>query len=153
MKTVLSILIVLWSGSFANAQKLNESQVPASVISAFHKMYPAEKDNGWEMEDGNYEAEMNNSAGESSVIFTATGALIQTEKEISVKELPAAIANYVSKNYAGAEIKEAAQITDVKGVKTFEAEVKDYDLIFDAKGNFVREERDSNEVKDSEDKD
>jgi hypothetical protein len=38
-------------------------------------------------------------------------------------------------------------------VKTFEAEVKDYDLIFDAKGNFVREERDSNEVKDSEDKD
>jgi len=67
---------------------------------------------------------------------------METEKEIPVKDLPASCANYILKNYSGATIKEASEITDAKGMKTYEAEIKGKDIVFDANGNFLKEEKD-----------
>jgi len=142
MKSLLSILAVVLVAGCANAQKLKEAQVPAPVVSAFHKMYPALKDYQWNLEDGNYEAEYSVNKMEAAVSFDKSGNLLETEKEIAVKDLPAAVAAYVTKNYAGATIKEASEITDAKGVKTYEAEIKGKDIVFDANGNFLKEEKD-----------
>lgn len=142
MKLFLAIFAVMVASGCVDAQKLKEAQVPAPVVSAFHKMYPAVTDYDWYNEDGNYEAEYEINKMEAAVVFDANGNLTETEKEIPVKDLPAACADYVSKNYSGAAIKEASEITDAKGVKTYEAEIKGKDIVFDAKGNFLKEEKD-----------
>jgi len=46
------------------------------------------------------------------------------------------------KNIRAKKIKEAAKITDAKGVVTYEAEVTGKDLIFDASGKFLKEIKD-----------
>jgi len=79
---------------------------------------------------------------EAAVSFDKNGNLLETEKEIAVKDLPAAVSAYVTKNYPGQTIKEASMITDAKGVKTYEAEMKGMDLVFDEKGNFLKTEKD-----------
>jgi hypothetical protein len=142
MKSLFAIFAVVFVVGCANAQKLKEAQVPAPVVSSFHKMYPDLKDYQWNLEDGNYEAEYDVNKMEAAVSFDKNGNLIETEKEIAVKDLPAGCAAYVSKNYPGTTIKEASEITDAKGVKTYEAETKAGDLVFDTNGNFLKLEKD-----------
>jgi hypothetical protein len=74
-----------------------------------------------------------------SAIFDKAGALLETETEMPVEKLPAAALAYIKQHHADAKVKEAAKITDAKGVVTYEAEIKGKDLIFDATGNFVKE--------------
>ena len=126
----------------ASAQKIKEADVPAPAVSALHKMHPEVKDYKWYHEDGNYEAEYEVNDMEAAVTFDSTGNLVETEIEIPVKNLPVACTEYVSKNYPGTTIKEASEITDAKGAKTYEAEIKGKDIVFDSNGNFLKEEKD-----------
>ncbi|MBA3647081.1 MAG: PepSY-like domain-containing protein [Chitinophagales bacterium] len=142
MRMILSLLIVAGFAGCADAQKIKESQVPATVVSNLHKMYPNLKDYVWFNEDGNYEAEYKINKMEAAVTYDANGTLMETEREIAVKELPAAVASYISANYSGTEIKEASEITDANGMKSYEAEVKGKDIVFDSNGNFLKEEKD-----------
>ena len=142
MKALLMIFAITGFAYSVNAQAIKESKVPAPVVSAFQKMYPSITDVDWSVEDGNYEAEYDMNKMEASVTFDANGNLVETEKEIDISQLPKGIAEYVSKNYGGVSIKEASEITDKKGIKTYEAEIKGKDLIFDASGKFIREEKD-----------
>ena len=142
MKTLLSFVVIVFVAGCANAQKMKEAEVPSAAVSAFHKMYSTVKDYVWYNEDGNYEAEYKEGKMEAAVSFDKNGNLVETEKEIAVNALPSGIADYVSKNYAGATIKEASEITDANGVKTYEAEIKGKDVVFDANGKFLKEEKD-----------
>ena len=71
----------------------------------------------------------------------AAGNRLETEVEIKPSSLPAGVLEYVMKNYKEDEVKEASKITDGKGTVTYEAEVKGLDLIFDAKGTFIKSEK------------
>jgi hypothetical protein len=142
MKIFLSILSVFFLMNSVSAQKIKQSEVPTPVIASMNKMHPEIKDAEWTMEDGNYEAEYDLDKMEASVTFDASGNLLETEKEIAVSTLPSGVAEYVAKNYDGKSIKEASEITDSKGAKTYEAEIKGMDLVFDAKGNFLKIEKD-----------
>ena len=122
------------------AQKIKEADVPAAVKEGFKKSFPTAKVKEWEKEDDNFEAEFDLKKVETSALFDANGNLIQTEVEITLKELPKAIIDYLSKNEAGKKIKEAAKITDNKGVISYEAEVTEADYIFDSAGNFIKKE-------------
>jgi hypothetical protein len=121
---------------------VKEKDVPSPVVTAFHKIFPAITDYDWSMEDGNYESEYEANKVESSATFDANGNLLETEKEMDVKNLQTVITDYIAKNYSGAEIKEASEITDSNGVKTYEAEIKRKDLLFDTSGKFLKEETD-----------
>src|SRR5215831_8980472 len=114
MKTLIAIVIILFFYQLSFAQKIKESQVPPSVMAALQKMNLGAKSYTWYLEDGNYEAEYKVNQMEQSVSFDKNGNLVETEKEIPIKDLPAGIADYVAKNYSGATIKEASEITDVK---------------------------------------
>lgn len=133
-------IAAITANSFAqehNEKKEKSADVPAVVSNAFAKQYAGVTPK-WEKEDGNYEAEFKLNGVETSVVYTAAGELKETEVEIKPSELPAAVNAYIAKNHAGASVKEAAKITDAAGVVTYEAEVKDRDLIFDAKGNLIK---------------
>jgi len=137
-----SFLIVLLSMGMLTsyAQESKKVVVPASVISTFAKAYPNVKDVEWEAEGQNFEADFELSKKEWSVLYDAKGNLLQTEEEISAKQLPKAALEYISSNINKAKVEEAARITDANGVVTYEAEVNELDIIFDSNGQYLRTE-------------
>src|SRR5207253_8374399 len=113
------------------------AEVPKAVVSSFQTNFKGAKVEKWEKEkDGMYEAEFDWNKIETSATFSADGKLNETEQEIKVSELPKSVTDYVTKNYAGHKIVEAAKITDPAGKISYEAEVKkgkeEMDLIFDS---------------------
>jgi hypothetical protein len=142
MKALIPIFVVVFITSCVNAQKIKEDKVPAAAVSTLHKLYPDVKAYEWYNEEGNYEAEYELNDMEAAVTFDVNGNVVETEKEIPVNNLPASVAEYISKNYSGAKIKEATEITDAKGSKMYEAEIKGKAILFDANGNFLKEEKD-----------
>lgn len=150
-KSVMTIGLLAFFGAQLSAQDIKETEVPAPVMEAFKKQFPNVKKAEWEKEGANYEAEFElvqvpmDGKGkkreiEKSVEYTASGELIQVEEEIEVSALPAAVNDYVSKNYPGKKIKEASKITEASGAVKYEAEVEKEDLIFDNNGNFLSKE-------------
>ncbi|HVX24851.1 MAG TPA: PepSY-like domain-containing protein [Parafilimonas sp.] len=119
----------------------NAQNVPATVKAAFQKSFPGITVKKWDKEDDGYEANFAKDGKTMSATFDANGNWKETETDIKVTELPAAVSNYVKANYKGASIKEAAITETVKG-KMYEAEVKGKDLLFDMQGNFVKAEED-----------
>lgn len=120
------------------AQEVKPENVPAAVKAEFSKLYPSVKTVKWEKENGAYEAGFEMDKVEYSVLLDAAGKVMETENEIPVSKLPAAAQAYLSKNYPGQKVKEAAQIIDAKGVITFEAELETGDVIFTAEGQFIK---------------
>lgn len=131
------------------AQKVKDSDVPAAVKNKFASLYPNIKAK-WEKEGANYEAEFEQNETETSVVFDASGNLLETETEIAISSLPAAVSEYFAKNYNGAKITEASKIVAADGTITYEAETKDGDFLFDANGNFIKKDVDEHDDKDEE---
>ena len=139
MKKVTGLFLALSAVTMAaSAQKLKSSEVPVVVKNAFAKQYPGIKEAKWEKEKGDFEAGFMNNKIETTVVYDAKGAFKESEVEINVSELPAAATSYITANYKGSAIKEAAKITKVGGEVNYEAEVKGMDVIFDAKGKFIK---------------
>ncbi|MEO7923372.1 MAG: PepSY-like domain-containing protein [Chitinophagaceae bacterium] len=139
MKKILSITLV--NALFALAacgQKLDMSKVPAAVKSSFTRQFPGAVAK-WEKEEELYEAGFQQDGHEMSALFEANGTLKETEIGIPPSELPAHIKQYVKDHYKGMSIKEAAKITSSAGDTEYEAAIKGRDLIFDNKGNFIKE--------------
>jgi alpha-amylase/alpha-mannosidase (GH57 family) len=125
----------------AHCQKLNESQVPSAVRTAFDKKYPHTKP-GWDKEDANYEANFKQEGKAMSVVIDRSGTIVETETNIPVADLPKAIQEYMKKNYGGIKIEEAARIVKANGDINYEAEVHHKDIVFDANGKFIKEMND-----------
>ena len=140
MKNLMVIIALSFSVSGAYAQKIKESEVPSAVKEGFNKHFPNSKAEKWEKEEANYEAEFDLNKVETSALMDVNGNLLETESEISVKDLPKGAVDYLAKNAAGQKIKEAAKIVDAKGTITYEAEAGEADYIFDSTGNFIKKE-------------
>lgn len=148
MKKSMFITAGLIVSLAACGQKLSEADVPMVVKDAFKKANKDAREVKWEKEAANFEAEFEIGEVDQSVVFDATGQIIETEIEIKVDQLPSAVKDYVAKNYKDTKIKEATKITDSKGTVSYEAEIKGKDLIFDNNGKFIKEEADTDENKD-----
>jgi hypothetical protein len=163
MRTLITIAAFVTGISITSAQELKEAQVPEAVKNAFKAKFPQITDPEWEKEGNDYEAEfrvkrvnMDNGKAvkgriERSVLFNTSGELLQTEDEIRITELPAAVNDYIAKNLNGKKVKEAAKITEAGGKIMYEAEIEKEDYIFDADGNFLKKETEA-EKDDSDDK-
>lgn len=140
MKNILLTAAFAFAFGFANAQKIKEAEVPAPVKAKFASLYPGVKAEKWEKEGANFEAEFDQNKVETSVLFDASGNLLETETEISPNDLPQTVKDYMAKNKPGMSIHEASKIVTAGGTVTYEVEVKDGDYIFDANGNFLNKE-------------
>ncbi len=142
MKKTIALIMIAFCSAQAIAQKLNEKDVPKTVVDAFAKKYPGSKVQKWEKEGANYEAEFDLSKVESSAVFDASGTFIELEQEIKIAELPKVAVEYCAKTFPEYKLEEAAKIVDAKGTITFEAEMRKgkehFDVIFDDKGNFIK---------------
>ncbi len=102
--------------------------------------YPKATKVTWEKEKGNYEANWGGKSGEDNgVQYSPSGEFLEYAMAIPASELPSSVTSYIKTHYKGQAIKEAAKVTDAKGTLTYEAEIKGKELIFDDKGNFLKE--------------
>ncbi len=115
---------------------------PTAVQSSFAKQYPSVTKVKWEKENGNYEAGFKENGVEKSVLLNSKGEILEKESSIMVTELSKKISDYVAKKYPNKKIKGGAKIIDAKNNVTYEAEIKDLDLLFDEKGNFIKANKD-----------
>ncbi|SHN25101.1 PepSY-like domain-containing protein [Mucilaginibacter sp. OK098] len=140
-KIILSMLMGVAAITAVSAQRVKSPFVPATVKSALTAKYPAAADVSWEKEKGNYEANWGGKSGEDmSVQFTPDGAFVEQVVAIKVSNLPAGVITYVKQHYKGVKITEAGKLTDAKGTLMYEAGVKGKDLVFDEKGNFLKQD-------------
>ena len=123
-------------------EKEKSATPPAAVKAAFEKGFPGATKPKWEKEDGDYEVGFADKGNKMTAVYDAKGVLKETEVMIKESELPAAAAEYLKLHYKGATIHEAARITKPDGTINYEAEVNKKDVIFDAKGKFIKEEKD-----------
>jgi hypothetical protein len=143
MKTIIlsiSLLTIAWF-SPVNAQDKDVKDAPAKVKSEFSKLYPNVKDVKWHLEDGNYEGKFTTDKMDMSVQISEKGELVQKEMYLKIAQLPKAVQDYLTKNYAGTKFNEASEVTNVKNVKHYQVETKEKVLIFDSKGTFVKAEK------------
>lgn len=140
MKNLFLAIALIGVSTFAYSQEKEEKnegvEVPSVVEKAFQKAYPNVKAE-WENEDGKYEAGFKYKGEEMSVLYNAQGVLEEKETEIKLSKLPAMASSYISKKQLG-KIKEASKITKTNGTVMYEAEIATGDVLFDAKGNFVK---------------
>lgn len=135
MKRLVYVIVLLtFVGKTSSAQKLNATKVPTAVKTAFSKMHTGISKVSWSKEDANFEAEFTLDGKETSEVYSASGTFLESEVEIKVAELPAA----VKMKLKNQKIAEAAKITRANGSVIYEAEVKGKDLLFDANGNLVK---------------
>jgi hypothetical protein len=139
--SIVTLIAVAFSSCESNKEEktVEATTIPTVVTAAFEQQFKSSTPE-WEKEDNGYEATFKQDGKKVSVTFSETGMITETETEIVVSELPAAITEYLDKNHAGAKPEEAAKITNADGVVTYEAEVDDKDLIFDENGNLIRQE-------------
>ena len=143
MKTILLILVTVLSMNSAYSQKIKESEVPDRVKTKFQLLHPDIKDINWlKLKKGGYEAEFKQNKSEYGVSIDSIGNLKETEMDMKISELSKEIHEYVTKNYPGYTITEAAQITYADGKPMYEAEItkgKDsFDLLFDSSFKYVK---------------
>lgn len=133
----LALSIVVIAGVLAQ-----KGGAPDAAKAAFAKAHPSASKVKWEKEDGNYEVSFTENGTGYSAIYDAKGTRQELEQEIKVSELPAAVTGYMASHYKGSTVKGAAKITKADGSLVYEAELKGKDVLFDAKGNFLKEVKD-----------
>jgi hypothetical protein len=140
MKKILFVLIAAqtFTLSLAAQSKLNESSIPELVKSKFKSLYPGSKVEHWAKEEGNYVAEFDYQKKEMVLFITPEGKVIKSEARIHPSEIPADAQAYIAKHYPGKKITDAVTTKDHQGNQIYEAEVGELDLIFDAKGQFIK---------------
>ncbi|MBK9105412.1 MAG: PepSY-like domain-containing protein [Saprospiraceae bacterium] len=141
MIRLLLIVFAFCLTEHIGAQTIKERDVPGAVTSKVKALYPDVTKIKWEMEDGMYEASFMTGDKETSVMVSSQGMLVQTETEIEVAALPKEAAIYIMQNNPGNAIQEATKRTDVYGVVSYEAELKNMEYVFDATGKLLTEEK------------
>jgi Putative beta-lactamase-inhibitor-like, PepSY-like len=148
MKKLTAITCALM-GMFASCSNPTPRiEVPEVVLSKFKALYSTTDKVEWEKEDGKYEASFILEQKETTVVFLQDGMVEQTEKEMDLTVLPAAITDYVKQSLGGKEIKEVTQIADLFGGVTWEVEVDRVDYLFSPDGKLLSQEEPEKEDDD-----
>jgi len=119
MKTsvlIMAAAFVLSLGACGQTAK----DVPAGVASSLSQKFPKASNVKWAREnDKEWEAEFKNDGKEYSANFDNSGTWMETEYEISIKEIPAAVKTTLDKEFAGFKIK-VSEISETKDAKVYE---------------------------------
>ncbi len=108
---VALMLVAGMLASAAMAEDAGEVSVPAVVKDALKKAYPNATRVEWEKKkSGDFEAEFKIGKLQTDVTLNASGEILETDVEIAVSELPAAVRATLEKQFAGQKVKEAEKV-------------------------------------------
>jgi hypothetical protein len=153
MKNIL-ILLVVFSISLVSA--FGQKNAPENVKKEFAKKYPAAQSVKWASEEANeWEAEFTANGKEMSASFDDKGVWLETEAEITEKELPVAVANTLKNEFSGYKTREISTIEDPK-MKGYELSLKkgetSLEVVFDNSGKVIKKTEVKKEKEDKEKK-
>jgi hypothetical protein len=138
MRTIIILISFCFIASLAGAQKMKDADVPQAIKESLNKLYPVVEELEWQKEEANIEAEFEVDETITSLLFDASGNVLETEVEILPANLPVLAKEYLTKNFPGKKTKETSKMIDAEGVTYFEAEIDKIDYIFDENGNFFK---------------
>lgn len=141
MKNLL-IFTVLFSMAFLAA--CGQKNPPENIKQEFSKKFTDAKSIKWGSEESTeWEAEFKINGKEMTASFDATGKWMETEMELSVKDLPAPVANTLKSEFPGLKIKECSTIENPE-LQGFEVALKgkktELTVIFGSDGSVLKKE-------------
>ena len=117
MKSILIIFLAVFAITFSGAQTIPVSDVPDEVKTAFKVLFPEAREVSWSNEkQGVFEAEFEIKDVDFSANFNRDGRWMETEKEISKKEIPVLVLNSLKSGFKGYRIREVEEITTPEGI-------------------------------------
>ncbi len=131
MKSTCLLLLLALGALAAQAQAIHTADVPPAVRAALERHFAGAKAVEWSQEGGGYEAEFKLRGAEVEAVFSREGTLLETETEIAVGKLPAAIRTTLKLNFPAYRLDEAARLE--RAGKTYyvvEAEAGDTETEF-----------------------
>jgi uncharacterized membrane protein YkoI len=145
MKQSIIFFRVCMFGSVAFAQKMKESDVPASVKQNFAKVFPKAVGVKWAKENSEeLEAEFKQEGKEMSANFKLDGTWAATETEIKKSELPKGVQNALATEYSDYQIKEIEKAEAPGKPIAYELEVEKgetkWEIRFSEDGNVIHKE-------------
>ncbi len=153
MNHPLTTLLLHAISMSACAQKINETDVPQPVKTAFTAKFAQAKGVKWELEDGQaYEAEFKENGKERSATFSPTGQWMETETEIKPADLPAAVTQAIATSFAGSKVEEAETVETPDRGTFYEVELEQgertLEVRFSADGTVLKQAVEEEEDKD-----
>lgn len=147
MKTrIYLLLMAIGLLSFTACQDdegLSLDQVPEGLRNDFTERHPGTTNIEWEQEGDIWEGEFVENGVEVSIIYDLSFNWIRTERDIPLADLPKNIMVYLTSNYPGGVVDEAATFDSAEDGNGYVAEVvfegKEFEVFFDLDGNFIRE--------------
>jgi hypothetical protein len=132
----------------------SQKTAPDNVKKEFVKKYPAAQSVKWATEEANeWEAEFIINGKEMSASFDDKGIWLETEVEITEKELPEAVVNTLKNKFAGFKTGEMSTIENPQ-MKGFEIALKKGDtsleVVFDNTGKVIKSTEVKKEKEDKE---
>jgi uncharacterized membrane protein YkoI len=108
--------LVAVGGARADEEKVPLDKVPAAVMNAVKKKFPAAKieEAAKEVEDGKttYEIGIEQDEHDVTVSLEEDGTILEIERELAVKDLPSAVTSSITAKYPRATLKKAEEVTE-----------------------------------------
>ncbi|MFX3625994.1 MAG: PepSY-like domain-containing protein [bacterium] len=135
---IVGLIMLIAIGLNSVTAKINKTEVPQAVLEAFNKKYPKATDVEWEKDDLNYEVEFELEKVEYEATFSEDGTWLETETEITAKDLPEKVASAFKATYPKVKIKGVEKVETPK-ISFYEIEykkgLKKREAFFDKDGN------------------
>ena len=113
-------------------KKLDLDKIPKAVMDALKAKFPNPVIHKWtkekEGDDVIYDIEFKQGERKCEADIKEDGTIVNYEKELAAKDLPAAVTKAVEKKYPKATMKEIMEITEVKGK---EEKLEGYEIVLE----------------------
>jgi len=145
-KNYLPLLLLFGTFLFIACEEegINPRFVPQELKNDLNDRHPDASKIEWEREGDLWEVEFEENGLEVGILYDLEFNWIRTEMEIAIDDLPGAVKEYISANYPGGVIEEAASFESSNEGNGFIAEVifgkMEHETFYDLDGNFIREE-------------
>jgi hypothetical protein len=136
------IFILMFAFAVLSVPAFCQKNVPENVKKEFAKKYPSAQTIKWSSEEANeWEAEFKINGTEMSASYDNKGTWLESETEITVKDLPAAVTNTLTKEFPGYKTGEMSAIENPQ-MKGFELALKkggtSLEVVFDNMGKVLK---------------
>lgn len=143
MKKMFLIVMTLGICNLGFSQKIQKNQIPSVILNQFNSQFPKATDIEWKMVGEFYKVEFETSRDvDHDVWYNVEGKMVKHKEELSARNLPTPIKEYVKKHYSGYKIDDVDKITEGKTI-TYKVEVEKYDreinLYFNENGTLIQQ--------------
>lgn len=142
MRTLKTIILLVFATAAMWAQDLKPTEVPEVVKITFMKEFPKAIDVEWKRDREYYKAEFDVDWMDYEVWYTKEGVLFRKEQEIAREDLPEAILMEIEINYFEYFV-EDVKILWQNNITTYKVDLESgddsWEVIFDVDGNVLEE--------------